>query len=552
MRRPFFFAALGALLAAPCAGQTRVGAAASESGGGARAVPAFVGAPALTGGLGAASFSTSLVAPAGLSAPSFAAPDAPRLGAAPGLAPAFALVASPAASLPESPAPSAAAPESGAVAAPAAAAASMPEHPRDWDFGRWRESFPTEDASSWKFGGGWFAAAKLWDGWRRAAPVGEGAMGSVFVHPWDSEKVVKVARPGYADSAGQFMSDDETVLSYEDYDLARLAAVGAAPKPLARLTVSGRPASARERVRGFTVAELKRDGRFGERERALVHDLLERIADGGFVARDLNLGNIVIGRVDGSRERAWLVDALGVAVRDDLDAAGRKAEMLAEPVPWIAVRGFGLGRPLSKALDSAVRPRFGADREAIAWPRWRRWTTLAGLLGALAFLPALAHATMSSPLTLGILPSWPAFALVAVVLGVAGIPLRLFAHRLAPWTMTRRRDAGEDLMRRSPWGAVPELAIGAAIEEAVFRGFVFVALAAFLHAWLPLVGALAAASFASSLAFALVHGYGSVWTRVVGGMLYAGAFAVSGSLLLPAAAHFAFNLSLYLHGRYLR
>jgi membrane protease YdiL (CAAX protease family) len=107
-------------------------------------------------------------------------------------------------------------------------------------------------------------------------------------------------------------------------------------------------------------------------------------------------------------------------------------------------------------------------------------------------------------------------------------------------------------MRTPAWKAVPLLALGAASEEIVFRGALFLAGALLLHALLPAAAAIAAASFLSSMIFALVHGYGSVWTRVVGGLLYTAAFVASGSLLLPIAAHFGFNLALYVHGRYLR
>lgn len=452
--------------------------------------------------------------------------------------------------------PAAAVPVSAPSAVPSAAAASLPAaHPRDWQFHTWSHP-PKEATPGWKFRDLPFFSAKLFDGSRAAEPLGAGAMGSVFAHPTRPDAVVKIARSGYADAAGQAMApDDETVLAYEDYDLDRLAALGAAPRTLARVEVSGRPGSVRERVYGRTVASLKRAGAFGPREKELVQGLLTRIAEGGFVARDMNLGNILIGRRAGDAEdRAYLVDALGV-FEGKGDAAARRAEMLAEPVPWLAWNGFGLARPLSRMLESAPHGAkgFGTEDAPVAWPRWKRWAVLGGILGTMAVAPPLVHAAnFSVSLGLGAMPSWGALAASAAVLGTAGIPLRLFAHRLAPWVMRRSKDQGAELMRQTPLLALPQLAVGAAAEEYLFRGIVFLGLAALLHLFLPALASLAAASFGSSLLFALIHGYGSVWTRVVGGMLYAGAFMVTGTLALPIAAHFAFNLSLYLHGRYLK
>lgn len=515
------------------------------------AVPAAIGvvpslAPELTA-FAAPSFSPASSAGAAPAA-DIAAPVVARIAPA-----APALAALPAASMPTiylAPGDLPATPAHVEAVAPAPLPAA---HPRDWQFHTWTPP-AKEDASLWKFRDWPFFSRRLWDGEREAAPLGEGVMGSVFVHPSRPDAIVKMARRGYADAAGDSMApSDETVLAYEDYDLDRLAALDAAPRTLARVEVSGRPGSVRERIYGETVASLKRRGAFGARERRRVDELIARIADGGFVARDMNLGNIMIGRKgDDFFERAYLVDALGVHADDALDADGRRAQMLAQPVPWLAWQGFGVSRPLSRMLDDAQRPLgFSVDRTPLAWPKWKRWTALAATLGTLAVAPALAHAGAVSPLGLGLLPSWGMLAAVAAFIGVAGIPLRLFAHRLAPWVMTRSKDEGADMLRKGPLRAVPELFVGAAAEEFLFRCLAFVALTALLHAALPLVPAMAVASFLSSLGFALVHGYGSVWTRVIGGMLYAGAFMVSGTLLLPIAAHFAFNLSLYLYGRYL-
>ena len=501
---------------------------------------------------GYSSLSLGALAAPPLSA-SFSVAPSPYAAAAP-----ISAAGAPAALLPAAAAsvPDAALPPSAAErpAAESPVTASAVEHPVDRNVGRW--SLPkSEEGAAWRFRDLPFLSARLWDGSRAAPEAGAGAMGSVFVHPSRPDSVVKVARRGYADASGDFMSSDEDALDFEDRDLARLAALGASPRPLARLTISGRPASERERVYGSTVARLKKLRAFGPREHWLVHQLLGRIAEGGYVARDLNLGNIMIGRRGGDPlERAWLVDTLGVSSRPELDAQGRKALMLAEPVPWLAIQGLGLARPLGRMLDDALRPDrplIPQDAKPLPWSKPRRYATLAAVLGALAFLPSLSHA-LAAPSALGILPSWTALAGAGVFLALAGIPLRIFAHRLAPWIMTRSKDRGVEILRTPPAMAVPELGIGALIEEIAFRGIAFIGGALLLMPFLPYAAAIAVASIASSLVFALIHGYGSVWTRVVGGMIYAGALVATGSLVLPIAAHFAFNLSLYVYGRYLR
>jgi hypothetical protein len=444
----------------------------------------------------------------------------PALAPAPALSPVSALAAAeaPSAAPPAAPAAAKAAPVPVAAAAPA----SLPK---------------SDEGKAWRFSAPWWRAARLFDGARRVESLGAGAMGSVFAHPSRPDAVVKVAREGYAETAGQYMGPgDETVLDWEDADLSRLADAGAAPRPLARTTVSGRPASVRERVRGRTVRALKRSGAYGPRESALTRALIDRVAQAGLVARDLNLGNIMIGRRAGDAEdRAWIVDTLGVFERPG-DPAAARAEMMRE-------RG--------------VRAAAVSDDEPLAWSRPKRWLALAGLLTALAAAPPVLHALTLAPLTPLALTSrpfasWTAFALTAGAAAVAGLPVRVLAHRLAPWTMRWHSDSGDKIMREPPLKVVPLLAVGAASEEFVFRGFVFLGGAAALVPFLPLWGALAAASLGSSLVIALIHGYGSVWTRVVGGMIYAAALMASGTLLLPFAIHFSFNLFLYLRAKLAR
>lgn len=237
--------------------------------------------------------------------------------------------------------------------APARAAVrSLHDTPDSWEFVHWK--LETVETPDWTFRDRLFRPRRLRAGAVEAQPIAEGAAGSTFVHPFEEHQIVKMARSGYKDAIGQSLApDDETVLDYEDFDLARLAALGAAPRPLARIHVSGQPGSVRERIYGRTIGSLRHNGRYGPRERALAYELLTRIAEGGFVARDLNLGNLMIGRrAQDAHDQAWVVDTLGVFVDHETDAAGRLAQMLSEKVAWIAWNGFGLGRPLSRMLET--------------------------------------------------------------------------------------------------------------------------------------------------------------------------------------------------------
>lgn len=254
---------------------------------------------------------------------------------------------------------------------------------------------------------------------------------------------------------------------------------------------------------------------------------------------------------DGARQARPLNDKVRGWVFPDGRHAVAPQRPLARPTK---ARGSARERVSALTLDRLRTGAGSSDEGApLSWPKWKRWSVLSGLLGAMAVAPPLVRAaSFAAPRALGVLHSWPLLVAVAALLALGGIPLRVFAHRLAPWTMTRGKDAGDALMRRGPFSAVPELAVAAAVEEILFRGLLFVGAVMLLHPVLPGIAAVAAASFVSSLIFALIHGYGSVWTRVIGGMLYAGAFVVSGTLLLPIIAHFFYNLALYIRGRYLK
>ncbi len=232
-------------------------------------------------------------------------------------------------------------------------------------------------------------------------------------------------------------------------------------------------------------------------------------------------------------------------------AAGSRREIaLSKPVPGGGSDAGLLESAVGKKSPAAADRNDGwEDKPALSWPRPVRYGILALMLGALSAAPPLLYAggmNSGGILGVGALGSWPLLIGLAAVVGVAGIPLRIFAHRLAPWIMRSAPDEGEALMKKSPWKVVPLLMIGAASEEILFRGLIFLTAASLLIPLLSGVGAVAAAAFGSSLAFSLIHRYGPVWTRVVGGLVYCAALVLGGTLLLPILAHFIFNLTLYL------
>lgn len=215
------------------------------------------------------------------------------------------------------------------------------------------------------------------------------------------------------------------------------------------------------------------------------------------------------------------------------------------------------------ALSESVRPRKSESKPAAedkpySWPKPARWLVLGSLLTLLSWAPPLLHAATQAPfapMNLGLgafsdFGSWPLLIAVGVAAGVAGIPLRNFAHRLAPWTMKSKKNPTDGMVEKSLALIVPQIAFAAAVEEVAFRGLIFPMAASLLMAVLSPYAALAAAGFAAALGFAAIHGYGPVWTRVVGALLYTVALVASGTLLLPIVMHFAFNMTLLLRERF--
>lgn len=139
---------------------------------------------------------------------------------------------------------------------------------------------------------------------------------------------------------------------------------------------------------------------------------------------------------------------------------------------------------------------------------------------------------------------------LAALIGVAGIPLRVYVEKLAPAQMNGAPGTMKKLAATHPVPAVPKFMFGAAVEEFGFRGMLIPVGALFLVPHLGPTWAFLAASFGIAYIFAVVHRYGSVWTRVVGSLIYTAQFATTGSLLFPTLTHFFFNYSVYLWSRY--
>lgn len=236
-------------------------------------------------------------------------------------------------------------------------------------------------------------------------------------------------------------------------------------------------------------------------------------------------------------------------------AAGADAGRIDTPSPLSAAPAAGDAAGTARAEND---PR--ADPEPFTLPLWKRALAVTGILGFLAAVPSLLNAAALQTVGQAILPSVSAGSVLSIftqnavllmspwawgvagVLALVGLPLRIFVFRLSPWSMHWLKDPGNGLAKKPLWVLLPLLAVAAASEELAFRAMAFGLSFVFLSTLMAAPLALAAASFFSSLVFALIHGYGPVWTRVVGGMLYSAAFAVTGSLLFITLAHMLFNL----------
>jgi hypothetical protein len=145
-------------------------------------------------------------------------------------------------------------------------------------------------------------------GERAADRLGQGEFGFVDAHPRLTGAVMKTV--SLSAETVLFSNPHPTrVADLEEKTARGLAAADAGPRYLGRAIVADRHVSVRERVYGETFERLAASGRFGPEERALVVDLLRRLAAAGLKSDDLRPSNVMIGTtaLDG-RRRAYLVD----------------------------------------------------------------------------------------------------------------------------------------------------------------------------------------------------------------------------------------------------
>jgi membrane protease YdiL (CAAX protease family) len=182
----------------------------------------------------------------------------------------------------------------------------------------------------------------------------------------------------------------------------------------------------------------------------------------------------------------------------------------------------------------------------------RGYTRLFGpsLALSLMALPSLAHGNPFAPLAAGfhLSVSLP-LALLAAVIALARLPVTNLLVKTNPHSLGEG-DGGSDKLAKLPLAVMP-LAVFffAACEEITFRGLVFgggvmLAVAALPAAALHPVLLYAAIALASSVGFAYMHRYSEMWPRLIGGLVYCAAFAMTGSLMFPTLIHTFYNLTL--------
>lgn len=184
---------------------------------------------------------------------------------------------------------------------------------------------------------------------------------------------------------------------------------------------------------------------------------------------------------------------------------------------------------------------------------WLRKAAVLPIIGVLTAVPGAAHATPWLTIRGHAAPLIHLTPLTFVLLVAAIVLLDANLGRLAEWIVptqmgsdAHNQDVNDDISGWSLPRAVFNFSLGAASEEYLYRGLAFSAATAALTFILPLGPAVALGALLSSLAFVRGHDYGASTPRLIGGLLYAGAVALTGSLLLTIVAHFTYNILQYL------
>lgn len=219
------------------------------------------------------------------------------------------------------------------------------------------------------------------DGGSELHRLGQGEFGFVDAHRVEGTalKTVSLAANIFNTTA------DPRKTAAEEESVARaIAGTDAGPRYFGRAVVDGRLVSVRERVYGETMARLTEKYAFGPDERALVEEMLARLAAGGVLADDLKPQNIMIGRtLLDPRRRAYLVDGGNLlAFPEGLDHAGRLDHLRRFQVLLRARMDQHIGyveftKPVRLLLDEAV------ERSA----RTTRWERFKGFFLDLKFTP---------------------------------------------------------------------------------------------------------------------------------------------------------------------
>jgi len=226
-----------------------------------------------------------------------------------------------------------------------------------------------------------FSGGQLYLDGKKLDALGRGNYGVVFDHPRAEGVVVKLA-----DHSPEVIMNDPTRTHETTSDLEESAArplgdAGLGPRYLAKGTIGGRPVSAREKVYGSTLEDLIADRRYGDKEHALVLDLLSRIAESRMFPEDVRTPNIMIGTtLLDPAPRAYVVDSTRLRPVDPAMSAEALREALYRQETTISRRydpfvgDVVVTKPFNRILEDAL-----GRRKTLPW-RQRAAAFLSDLL----------------------------------------------------------------------------------------------------------------------------------------------------------------------------